>query len=68
MEAGLRGRTARVSDDVHTPTNAGPEPAPYAAATSAAAAPPDDNPEVLVGAAFAGGLLAALILKRFVRD
>jgi hypothetical protein len=28
---------------------------------------PADRPEVAVGAAFAGGLLAALILKRLVR-
>jgi hypothetical protein len=29
-----------------------------------AAAPSTERPEVLVGAAFAGGLVAALILKR----
>jgi hypothetical protein len=55
-----------VSGDVHTPTNAGPEPVAYDA--PAAGAAPDDNPEVLVGAAFAGGLVAALIVKRFVRN
>ena len=29
------------------------------------AAPSTERPEIVVGAAFAGGLLAALILKRF---
>ena len=57
-----------MSGDVHTPTNAGPDPATSSFGTSAGAAgvdaAPDDNPEVLVGAAFAGGLVAALILKR----
>jgi hypothetical protein len=31
------------------------------------ASPFDDRPELAVGAAFAGGLLAALILKRLAR-
>jgi hypothetical protein len=39
-----------VSGDVHTPTSAGPAD--------------EAKPELLVGAAFAGGLVAALILKR----
>jgi hypothetical protein len=30
-----------------------------------ASAPSTERPELVVGAAFAGGLLAALILKRF---
>jgi hypothetical protein len=59
-----------VSGDVHTPTQAGPD---QSFGTSAGAAgvdaAGDDSPEVLVGAAFAGGLVAALILKRiFVRN
>jgi hypothetical protein len=29
---------------------------------------PPDHPEILVGAAFAGGVLAAIILKRFGGD
>ena len=29
---------------------------------------PEDRPEILVGAAFAGGLLAAIILKRLGGD
>ena len=36
---------------------------PYASLTAGAA----DRPEVMVGAAFAGGFLAALILRRLVR-
>jgi hypothetical protein len=60
-----------VSGDVHTPTNAGPDPESFGTAAGPAGvdADPGDNPEALVGAAFAGGLAAALILKRiFVRD
>jgi hypothetical protein len=93
-----------VSDDPHTPTTAGPEPAaaaaqaPDAAATAPAPDPVpqptptvgtdeasygapagsamlggagepaiDPNPERLVGAAFAGGLVAALVLKGLAR-
>ena len=56
------------ADDVHAPTSAGPAtdksptfgPPPDAQASR----PPLDRPEVQVGAAFAGGLLFALILKR----
>jgi hypothetical protein len=56
-----------MSGDVHTPTSAGPD---------VGAVPPpafDDGdeaerPEILVGAAFAGGLIAAFILKRFTTD
>jgi hypothetical protein len=59
-----------VSGDVHTPTNAGPDHESFGTSAGAAGvdAEPGDNPEVLVGAAFAGGLVAALILKRFVRN
>jgi hypothetical protein len=91
-----------VSDDLHTPTNAGPEPAPAVtepvvaapvtpeptpvvteadatathpigtAAYSApgggpAAAGTAEKPEVQAAAAFAGGLVLALILKRLGR-
>ena len=59
-----------MSGDVHSPTNAGPdltaEPPVPAFAASPPAAEGDTSPEVLVGAAFAGGLIAALILKRLV--
>lgn len=56
-------------DDVHTPTSAGPAPAaagPPAAPAPESPASPAQRPEVLVGVAFAGGLVAALILKRLV--
>ena len=91
-----------MSDDLHTPTNAGPEPDPvvtepvaatpvapeptpvvteadataahpigtaaYAApGDSAAAVSPAEKPEVQAAAAFAGGLVLALILKRLGR-
>ena len=60
-----------------TPTRARPEPAPSATAdavTTARGAPPSvesggaarERPELLVGAAFAGGLVLALILRRVV--
>jgi hypothetical protein len=42
------------------------EPAPEFA-SDAAAVGADDRPEIAVGAAFAGGFLAALILKRLGR-
>lgn len=57
---------------MHTPTNAGPDPAASVEdssfGTSAGAAgveaAPQDKPEIPVGAAFAGGLVLALLLKR----
>jgi hypothetical protein len=79
-----------MTDDLHTPTTAGPTPQPTATVpvsqattvhpvgTAAPSAGPDtpelpfgipsDRPEFLVGAAFAGGLLAAFILKRLGGD
>ena len=75
-----------MSDDLHTPTTAAPEPTPvvteadatashpvgtaaYAAPGSSAPVPasPAEKPEVQAAAAFAGGLVAALILKRLGR-
>lgn len=69
-----------MSDDLHSPTSAAPQPeqqtwVPVGDGSAGASAPDDDplaalaaeRPEVLVGAAFAGGVLAALILKRFGR-
>jgi hypothetical protein len=74
-----------VTDDLHSPTNAGPQPTPGVRPPGAddahpgAAAnggplpgplanlPVDEHPEILVGAAFAGGLVAAFILRRFGR-
>lgn len=57
---------------MHSPTNAAPAPEPaYAQPAGSAmfdgatAAPPStERPELIVGGAFAGGLLVALILKR----
>lgn len=60
-----------MSGDVHTPTHAGPDASDFGTAAGAhgVEAQPADKPEVLLGAAFAGGLVAALILKRiFARD
>ena len=62
------------TDELHTPTSAAPPPIsePASAGGSVSASPPSaspsptERPEVQVGAAFAGGLLAALILKRIV--
>jgi hypothetical protein len=60
-----------VSGDPHSPTAAGPEPSAHTSPAGSAmfggaqaAAPSTERPEVIVGAAFAGGLVAALILKR----
>jgi hypothetical protein len=60
-----------MSGDPHTPTAAGPDPSPSATPAGSAmfggaqaSAPSTERPEVVVGAAFAGGLIAALILKR----
>ena len=57
-----------MSGDIHTPTNAGAVAMDSSSfGTSAGAhgvdAQPSDKPEVQVGAAFAGGLVAAMILK-----
>jgi hypothetical protein len=41
--------------------------APNAASEPVAAAPGDERPELIVGAAFAGGLALALLLKRLAR-
>jgi hypothetical protein len=75
-----------VSEDLHSPTTAGPEPTPvvgtadastdHPAGTAASSTglpgplanlPVEEHPEILVGAAFAGGVIAAFILKRLGR-
>ena len=65
-----------MSADPHRPTTAGPVPPPEAAGpstTTGAPSPedgglplgiPPDRPEILVGAAVAGGFVAAFLLKR----
>jgi hypothetical protein len=60
-----------MSGDPHTPTAAGPEPSAHTSPAGSAmfggaqaSAPSTERPEIVVGAAFAGGILAAMILKR----
>jgi hypothetical protein len=60
-----------MSGDVHAPTNAGPDTSgpvrsnvPPPAGVAGAGGDDTERPEILAGAAFAGGLIAALILKR----
>jgi hypothetical protein len=60
------------ADEVHAPTNAGPGAYPAPTNEIPVAGAPgqgavQERPEVQVGIAFAGGLLAAMILKRFGR-
>jgi len=60
-----------MTGDVHTPTNAGPDPVepnpgePAAGWTAYAPEDEDPHPELIVGAAFVGGVIAAFLLKRF---
>jgi hypothetical protein len=54
-------QAALAAEDV---TAAGPSPAPPPAAAPAVTG---ERPELLVGAAFAGGLALALLLKRLAR-
>jgi hypothetical protein len=73
-----------VTEDLHSPTTAGPTPGiepggaedarPGRTASNGvplpgplANLPVEEHPEILVGAAFAGGVVAAIILKRFGR-
>jgi hypothetical protein len=75
-----------VTEDLHSPTTAGPQPTPVVgqgdanfeqpAGTAAggvtlpgplANLPVEEHPEILVGAAFAGGIVAAFLLKRLGR-
>jgi predicted lipid-binding transport protein (Tim44 family) len=55
-----------VTDHADTPAPQ-PAPGPSAQESAAAAAAAAERPELMLGAAFAGGLLAALILKRLAR-
>jgi hypothetical protein len=51
-------------------TSTGPQPEPVSVPPQTSPSPADiveERPEVAVGAAFAGGLVLALILKRFAR-
>ena len=53
-----------MSAAAETPSNAGDTSSFGTNAGAAGVTPADDKPELVVGAAFAGGLVAALILKR----
>jgi hypothetical protein len=74
-----------VTEDLHSPTTAGPQPTPVVGegdasfeqppGTAAGSAlpgplanlPVEEHPEILVGAAFGGGIVAAFLLKRLGR-
>ena len=74
-----------MTEDLHSPTTAGPQPTPVVGAGRRelraagrqraggglpgplANLPVEEHPEILVGAAFAGGIVAAFILKRLGR-
>jgi hypothetical protein len=74
-----------VTEDLHSPTTAGPQPTPVVGQGEAsfeqpagtvaggglpgplANLPVEEHPEILVGAAFAGGIVAAIVLKRLGR-
>ncbi len=60
-----------MSGDPHTPTSAGPSPSTQPTSSfdgaSSAVSSAAEKPEVLVGAAFAGGLITAMLLKRLGR-
>lgn len=66
-----------MNEDPHSPTTAAPEPVvavpplaspgPDHGPSSSLPIDPTERPEVLVGAAFAGGFVAAMILKRLGR-
>ena len=74
-----------MTEDLHSPTTAGPQPTPVVGASDAtsdqppgtaavgglpgplANLPVEEHPEILVGAAFAGGIVAAFILRRLGR-
>jgi hypothetical protein len=74
-----------VTEDLHSPTTAGPQPTPVVGPGDASFDQPpgsaaggplpgplgnlpvEEHPEILVGAAFAGGIVAAFLLKRLGR-
>jgi hypothetical protein len=67
--------SAEASSPLSSPTD-GVQPAPASAgapwpaslsAQESAASTADEHPELMVGAAFAGGLLVAIILRRLAR-
>lgn len=75
-----------MTEDLHSPTTAGPQPTPVVGSTDSsfeqppgtsagggglpgplANLPVEEHPEILVGAAFAGGIVAAFVLRRLGR-
>jgi hypothetical protein len=65
------GPTPEPTPTVTVVSSSPTHPAGTAAGESTSELPfgiPEDRPEILVGAAFAGGLLAAIILKRLGGD
>ena len=75
-----------MTEDLHSPTTAGPQPTPVVGASHAttehpagtaaggvplpgplANLPVEEHPEILVGAAFVGGIVGAFILRRLGR-
>ena len=74
-----------MTEDLHSPTTAGPQPTPVVGEGDASPGQPpgtaaggplpgplanlpvEEHPEILVGAAFAGGIVAAFLLKRLGR-
>ena len=74
-----------MTEDLHSPTTAGPQPTPVVGPGDASFDQPpgsaaggplpgplgnlpvEEHPEILVGAAFAGGIVAAIVLKRLGR-
>jgi hypothetical protein len=58
------GQPVPESTPVATPTDSWSPPAPPASSGGGPAAVAQDRPEIAVGAAFAGGFVLALILKR----
>jgi hypothetical protein len=67
VEAPDAAETPSVADGNEAPPQPGAESAPRDEESGGAAAIVQDKPEIAVGAAFAGGLVLALILKRLAR-
>jgi len=60
--------TPTVTVVASTPTDSAGSTAPDDSTSALPFGIPEDRPEILVGAAFAGGLVAAIILKRLGGD
>jgi hypothetical protein len=62
-QAAIAAEEATLAAEAEARGGAVPLPPPGASSLST----PDDRPELVVGAAFAGGLVLALLLKRLAR-